>query len=55
MKKKEKIEKVEKEEKNRKKIDKSKIATKIIAFILMLAMILPVIASAVLYFMEEYK
>ena len=43
----EEIKKEKKSKKNRKKIDKSQIAIKIMAFILALAMILPIIISGI--------
>lgn len=49
----EEIEKVEKVKKKRKKIDKSQLAIRIVATFLAVAMILPVVISAIYYIMGE--
>lgn len=46
-------EKKQQEDKKRNKIDKSQIAIKIVATILTLAMVFPIVASAVLYIIGE--
>ena len=43
----------QKEKKNRKKIDKSQIAVKIVATFLTLAMLFPIVASAILYIVGD--
>ncbi|MBR3162691.1 MAG: hypothetical protein IKF17_01140 [Clostridia bacterium] len=43
----------EQNEKKRKRVDKSQLAIKIVATFLTLAMVLPIIASAILYIVGE--
>lgn len=44
----------QKEKKSRKKIDKSQIAVKIVATFLTLAMLFPIVASAILYIVGDW-